>query len=59
MAKVLRCREIGVECDFEAKGRTVEEVLEKAKAHARTDHGVKRVTADYLKSWKKFIRNTP
>ncbi|HET8966593.1 MAG TPA: DUF1059 domain-containing protein [Candidatus Acidoferrum sp.] len=39
MAKVLRCRDVGVDCDFVARGATVEEVLEKTKEHACSDHG--------------------
>ena len=39
MAKVLNCRDVGVDCDFVARGATVEEVLEKAKEHACKDHG--------------------
>ncbi len=54
--KVLRCKDVGVDCDFEAHGKTVDEVLKKAKVHAK-DHGIKRVTEDYLKSWRKLIRN--
>jgi predicted small metal-binding protein len=34
MAKVLRCRDVGVDCDFIARGATTKEVLEKAKDHA-------------------------
>jgi len=37
--KVLRCRDVGVDCDFVARGESVEEVLEKAKDHACADHG--------------------
>jgi len=57
MAKVLRCRDLGVDCDFVASGKTKEEVLKKAAEHARKDHNIKRVTKDYLKSWQKHIRN--
>lgn len=39
MAKVLRCKDVGVDCDFVARGATLEEVMEKAKAHACSDHG--------------------
>lgn len=39
MTKVLRCRDVGVDCDFEMRGATVEEVLAKAKEHACGDHG--------------------
>ena len=57
MAKVLRCRDVGVDCDFVATGKTEEEVLKKAAKHARKDHNVKKVTDDYLKSWRKNIKS--
>jgi predicted small metal-binding protein len=37
MAKVLRCRDLGVDCDFVASGKTKEEVLKKAAEHDRKD----------------------
>ena len=40
MAKIVRCREVGVDCDFEARGATEEEVLDKAAEHGRTAHGI-------------------
>jgi predicted small metal-binding protein len=30
MKKILKCRDVGVDCDFEASGKTEEEVLKKA-----------------------------
>jgi predicted small metal-binding protein len=57
VAKILRCKDIGVDCAFEAHGKTIDEVLKQAATHARKEHGVKRVTQDYLKSWKKLIRS--
>jgi predicted small metal-binding protein len=56
MAKVLRCKDVGIDCAFEAQGKTIDDVLKQAAAHARKEHGVRRVTQDYLKSWKKLIR---
>ncbi|NJD55617.1 MAG: DUF1059 domain-containing protein [Nitrospirae bacterium] len=56
MAKVLKCKDVGIDCAFEAQGKTIDEVLKQAAAHARKEHGAKRVTQDYLKSWKKLIR---
>jgi len=55
--KVLGCKDIGVECDFVAKGRTSGEVLKKAADHAKAHHGIKRVTKDYLDSWKKHVHS--
>ena len=43
MAKVLKCRDVGVDCDFVARGASVEEVLEKAKDHACSDHGFQEI----------------
>jgi predicted small metal-binding protein len=56
MKKILKCRDVGVDCDFEVSGKTEQEVLKKAAEHARKDHGIKRVTKDYLDSWRKHIR---
>lgn len=57
MKKILKCRDVGVDCDFTAEGKTEKEVLKKAAEHARKDHNIKRVTKDYLSSWRKHIRN--
>jgi predicted small metal-binding protein len=38
MAKQLRCRDVGLNCDFEVRGTTDEEVLLKAVVHARIVH---------------------
>jgi len=57
MKKILKCRDVGVDCDFEASGKTEQEVLKKAAEHARKDHGIKRLPKDYLKSWSKHIRS--
>jgi predicted small metal-binding protein len=56
MVKILRCKDVGVDCDFVASGKTEEEVLKKASEHARKDHNIKRVSKDYLKSWRKLIK---
>jgi predicted small metal-binding protein len=40
MAKQLRCRDVGLNCDFEARGDTVEEVLQQASEHARSVHQI-------------------
>jgi predicted small metal-binding protein len=35
-----------VDCDFVARGATVEEVMEKAKDHACSDHGFTGIPAE-------------
>ncbi|RJQ24056.1 MAG: DUF1059 domain-containing protein [Nitrospiraceae bacterium] len=53
--KALGCKDVGVECSFVAKGKTTEEVLKKAAEHATKHHGIKKVTKDYLDSWRKHV----
>ncbi len=44
MAKVFRCKELGMPCDFEARAETEEELLQKCTEHAKTDHGITEIT---------------
>ncbi|MFC2021027.1 DUF1059 domain-containing protein [Chloroflexota bacterium] len=39
MAYTLACRDSGVDCDFVAKGETVEEVMQNGVAHVKEVHG--------------------
>jgi predicted small metal-binding protein len=57
MAKVLKCRDVGVDCDFVARGATVEEVLEKAKEHAGKDHGFADIPPELVDKVKAAIRD--
>ena len=40
MAMVMKCRDVGVDCDFEARGETEREVLKKCAEHASKEHGM-------------------
>jgi predicted small metal-binding protein len=44
MEKLLRCRDFGLDCDFEACGETPEEVLKIAVDHVRAIHGLKDIS---------------
>jgi predicted small metal-binding protein len=57
MAKVLRCREVGMDCDFVARGETEEEILKKAAEHADTDHGMKEIPEEVLAKVRAAIRD--
>ena len=43
MAKAISCRDVGVDCDFEARGETAEEVMRKCAEHAREAHGMTEI----------------
>jgi len=57
MAKQLRCRDVGLNCDFEARGITEEEVLLKAIVHARIVHEVSDVPPELATKVRAAIRN--
>ncbi len=38
---VINCRDAGVDCDYETRGVTVEEVLRHCAEHATKNHGMK------------------
>ncbi|HEY2014285.1 MAG TPA: DUF1059 domain-containing protein [Bryobacteraceae bacterium] len=43
MAKTISCRDVGVDCDFQATGETVDEVLAQCANHAKTAHGMDEI----------------
>ena len=56
VAKQLRCRDVGINCDFEARGTTDEEVLQKAVVHARTAHEMTDVPPELAAKVRAAIR---
>jgi predicted small metal-binding protein len=57
MAKVIRCRDVGVDCDFEARGNTVDEVMQKCAEHAAKDHGMKEIPQEVADKVRAAIRD--
>ena len=57
MAKVLRCRDVGVDCDAEFHGSTEEEIMAKAKEHAARDHGFSEIPPELAEKAKNAIRD--
>ncbi len=57
VTKVMRCRDVGPDCDFEAKGNTEEEVLQQVAVHAGSAHGITDIPADMLAKVKAAIHN--
>ena len=37
----IKCRDAGVDCDFEARGSSVDEVMQRCADHAVRDHNMK------------------
>ena len=57
MAKRLRCRDVGMDCDFETRAATEEEILKKAAAHAQSVHSMKVIPKEVLEKVRAAIRD--
>ena len=56
MTKRLRCRDVGMDCDFEARGATEEDVVRQASAHASREHQIREMTPDLERRVRAAIR---
>ncbi len=52
----LRCKDVGLDCDFEATAATEEELLKKVAEHAEKVHDMKTIPPDVMDKVKKAIR---
>ncbi len=57
MTKVVKCRDVGVDCDFEARGQTEQEVLKNAAEHARMAHGMQQIPPELAAKVKAAIHD--
>jgi len=57
MAKIVRCRDVGVDCDFEARGDTEQEILQQCAEHARREHGMNEIPPDLAMKVRGAIRD--
>jgi predicted small metal-binding protein len=56
MGKVIRCRDVGFNCDGVIKASTEQEALAMAAQHAKEVHGVKEVTPEIVKKIKEVMK---
>jgi predicted small metal-binding protein len=57
MAKVLRCSDVGFECDGVIRAETEEEVLKKAAEHAQSVHNLKELSDEVVEKVRAAIRD--
>ncbi len=57
MEKRLSCRDVGVDCDFVACGKSEEEIFQKAAEHARTDHNMNEIPQELRDKARLAIRD--
>ncbi|MGC3947212.1 MAG: DUF1059 domain-containing protein [Chryseolinea sp.] len=56
MKKVIRCRDVGFDCNGVIKAATESEALAMAAEHAKTVHGIKTVTPEIVQKIKSVMR---
>ena len=57
MAKVLRCSDVGFECEAVIRAETEEEVLKKAAEHAQSVHNLKEVSDEVVEKVRAAIQD--
>jgi len=57
MSKVVSCRDVGMDCDFVAKGETEQDILQQAAEHARKEHGMTEIPAELADKVRGAIRD--
>jgi predicted small metal-binding protein len=55
MSKVRKCRTVGLDCDFVARGENDEQIMTKVAEHARKDHGMQTIPEDVVTKVKAAI----
>lgn len=50
----MKCKDVGFNCDFVAKGNSEQEIMQQAAVHAEKDHGMK--PQDITEDLKNKIR---
>jgi len=57
MAKSIKCMDVGVDCDFEARAENEAELMKKVAEHARTAHGFKDIPPEVVAKVRSAIRD--
>jgi predicted small metal-binding protein len=55
MSKVVRCRDVGVDCDFVARAETEQDVLQQCAAHGKEAHGMEEIPAELAEKVRAAI----
>jgi predicted small metal-binding protein len=56
MRKMMTCRDVGMDCDFQAHGKTDDEVVRNAAQHAREKHDLATIPPDLEKKVRAAIK---
>lgn len=54
---MVSCRNVGVDCDFVARGETEQDVLERCAEHGRKEHGMNELPAELAEKVRGAMRD--
>jgi predicted small metal-binding protein len=57
MAKVINCRDVGIDCDFQARGETEDDVMQQCAEHARNEHGMNEIPPELASKVRAAMRD--
>ncbi len=57
MTKVMRCKDVGLDCDYVARGKDDEEIMTKVAEHAKEAHGMQDIPEEVQHKVKAAIHN--
>ena len=57
MQKIVSCRDVGMDCDFEARGENEQEILQKCSEHARSAHGMNEIPNELAEKVRAAIHD--
>ncbi len=57
MGKKFLCKDIGMDCPFEAHADTEDELMQKIAEHGQTAHGMTEIPADLMEKIKQAIKD--
>lgn len=57
MTKVIRCRDVGFDCEGVIRADTEEEAVTQAAEHARTLHGLTEITPEVEEQVRAAVRD--
>ena len=56
MGKKFLCKDVGMDCPFEAHAETEEELMPKIAEHGKTAHGITEISPEMMERVKEAIR---
>ncbi|MEK6480638.1 DUF1059 domain-containing protein [Catalinimonas sp. 4WD22] len=59
MAKVIRCKDVGFDCEGVIQAETEEEALTMAAQHAQQVHGLQEISPEVVAKVKSVMRDEP